>query len=363
MISKKIDEFEQSVSFRSIKGAGLVDGFAGVSLLYLEAFHKEQDEKHYSKALGYLKLALAKESVSKIYTPFLFGGSLGVTWVLNQFLRVENSSAFQAQLQTRATSNKGLVKYLEREGRYELLSGAVGIGVLAKSLGDAELLSEVLDYLEKFLVSDEEYDGHFFYKSLEDTSKIWRSDAQLKNRINTGLSHGISGVLLFLNELDDPRAIKIQDALAETLIYLNQRKKTKALPSYFPDNEEPKQNSWCYGDMGIGLALSAYGVRRHNSEALKAGTEIFLRGRMLFQEQKHKSLCLCHGISTVKLMLVKFNKLTNSSLVLSEEEEAKLDSKYSNHAFITGDAGRLLAQSSSLDSSTGWESLLLLREL
>ncbi|MBC77724.1 MAG: hypothetical protein CME64_17090 [Halobacteriovoraceae bacterium] len=361
MISKKIDAFEKSFSSRSIKRAGLVDGFAGVSLLYLEAYHKTKNEGYYSKALGYLKLSLAKESASKVRTPFLFGGSLGITWVLKRALEVHNSPALESQFNKRFSLHSGLAQYLDQEGRYELMSGAVGVGVLAKSLGDEELLGEVLNYLERFLVKDELYDGHSFYRSLEDTSEIWNPDAQTTNRINTGLSHGISGVLLFLNGLEDPRAISIQDALAQTLIYINQNKETKSLPSYFPASEGPKQNSWCYGDMGVGLALAAYGVKRENSLALETGKEIFLRGRTLFQKQKQKSLCLCHGVSVVKLMLINFNRLTNSDLTLSAEEEALLNTEFNDFAFINGDAGRLLAQCSSLDSVTGWEGLLLLR--
>ena len=125
---------------------------------------------------------------------------------------------------------------------------------------------------------------------------------------NLALSHGISSIIIFLSRIVKNGMIneKINEMLHGAVSYvLSQEKDIIQFGSYFPSfifKESPKSVSksrlaWCYGDLGIGLALWNAGKAIDKVEWKEKGLEVLLHStqRRTFDESLVVDAGICHG--------------------------------------------------------------------
>lgn len=162
-----------------------------------------------------------------------------------------------------------LQHYLEQEIRlhhFDFLHGVIGMGFyfLKHYKYKPELslvqLHKIVDYLEQTAISD----PHTHTVKWEIVDRHFPHQADIK--FNISLSHGMSSIAIFLSRLlqmDINPEGKVRKLLEEALNYiLQQRIDEKIYGCYFPstslENPGPVNKSrlaWCYGDLGIGIAL------------------------------------------------------------------------------------------------------------
>jgi len=355
----------------------LLNGYTGASLFHLEIYLKYSDPLDLNKSIAFYKMASINESGKGLFLPFLFGGSVGLLWLEGKLLSLLDKDLSESQkkiIETNYNKKKENLKkilplYLKTEARFELISGAIGIGV-SLSLSD-EVEHELI--LDSFIEQKKEFSTiiGYYLNSLEDTSQILNNDAKMSNKINTGISHGMSGILLYCSYLIDHNILKdkamfIGEFIYKTIDNISNSLGERNIPSYYPDNLPPKQNTWCYGDMGIGIAMMKYSLSSNRLNLFKKGEKRFFLGVNAFNQQQKKDLCLCHGLGSFISLIETYNSFKENKSVdlthLSNEAASLLEKNISNSAeFITGGFGEILSLISENNSFTNWESLFLLR--
>lgn len=145
---------------------------------------------------------------------------------------------------------------------------------------------------------------------------------------NLSLSHGLSGLIVItieaLNTIRIQKDKKIKQNLKILGEYLmskiNLDKNSISCTPNFGDSEKSSYQSrlaWCYGDLGVALALYKLGIHLNENKFIDASKSIIIHSaqRRSLQETRIMDRCICHGSSGVYLMFEFFNKnLFNGSL-------------------------------------------------
>lgn len=187
-------------------------------------------------------------------------------------------------------------------GNYDFLHGALGPVLYFLKLNDnvsRERLRVFLELLENSAAYKS--DNIIFW-----TSKEFRTE---KSIIDLSLSHGISSIIIILTKIFE-RNIEIQkcsELINKSIAYLleqqlNHTKYGVFFPSYtYVDSINqtylPSRLAWCYGDLGIAIALWNAGTALKKIEWVNKAIEIFY-----FSSYRKKTdntgvidSCVCHG--------------------------------------------------------------------
>jgi hypothetical protein len=254
----------------------LADGHAGIAvfLSYLEAARPGRGYGEW--ALGHLERAIA--GMGEIETPpQLYSGFPGVAWAVEHL----DGRLADAEEDTGEDVARLLAEHLGQSPwrrHFDLTRGAVGLGVYAlerarRPYGEECLRRTVARLAE---IAEQHEDGI-----------TWRSPPGPQTPpapqappgpqapqaphdsppdgiagYNLGVAHGVPGVIALLGEavaaLDPPAASAL---LAGAVAWLLAQKLPPGSPSVFPDRvapgatPAPTRVSWCYGDLGIAIAL------------------------------------------------------------------------------------------------------------
>lgn len=352
MLQSREIEHILSLSQESNPHHSLAQGNAGNFALFLEAFFLSGKSIFQAFALKELREGIFRERNFPKNLPMLFGGSGSTLWALKTAQRLipekltDDELEFSHRLQQKLVS--GSKEYLSKQGRFELLYGALGICLLGRTTGDKELTSLGDNFLKDCLVSGN-------WSSPENTENIIKEDFSCSEKINLGIAHGISGVLLYgarlVRRKEDPSfGEALIGSLRPMILEFEKTKVTRYLPSFAPDVNEPRQQGWCYGDPGIGYALMQSDLSNSRN-----GEEIFRRGVEAFRSQ-HRENSLCHGWASILLME------RNSGLTVTDlEYDYLLSGEENRPGLLTGVAGELLTRFSLRKTPvTGWDQLLFL---
>jgi len=181
---------------------------------------------------------------------------------------------------------------------YELLTGVCGIGLyLVERLPrpyTTHLLARVTQYLRES--SERSRVGRFWPAG----------DGARRNHYRLGMAHGAAGVVAFLATFihvgrRDAAAVELLDEAVRGL--LAHRSSSVADPSCFPDIVQPgrygrgNRLTWCWGDLGIALALAAAGRATANAEW--TGVAVVVAEEAASFRPNVKLACLCHGTAGI----------------------------------------------------------------
>ena len=138
-----------------------------------------------------------------------------------------------------------------------------------------------------------------------------------ENRVayNLALSHGISSIIIFLSRVIKCGMIneKVMEILSCAINYmLLQQKDFSQFGSYFPNyiltnsaNSLSKSRmAWCYGDLGIGIALWQAGKAIDKPEWKEKGLEIILKStqRRNYNDSMVIDAGICHGTAGIAML-------------------------------------------------------------
>lgn len=186
-------------------------------------------------------------------------------------------------------------------GNYDFMHGALGIALHYRT--DADFVDMIVSWLDENANRD---DGITKWKSiLNDKGKIG---------YNIALSHGMSSVILVLCRLYDAgiKQKQIEELVSGTMGYILSQEIDRTVygccfPSQSTENGDDIYKSrlgWCYGDLGIAIALWQAGKTFNRQDWIQKAMDV-----MLFSTQrrdlKYNSINdagLCHGSSGVAMM-------------------------------------------------------------
>ena len=192
--------------------------------------------------------------------------------------------------------------------RYDFMHGALGVGLYFLKKGtNIEYIQELVDFL--YATAEKDADNQIFK---------WESVVDYEKNItgyNLALSHGISSIIVFLSRVIESSIVdeKVIEMLSNAVNYvLSQQKDFLQFGSYFPsylskDSSEPISKSrlaWCYGDLGIGIALWQAGKAVDKTEWKNKGLEILLQSvqRRNLAENYVQDAGICHGCAGIAMI-------------------------------------------------------------
>lgn len=249
-------------------------------------------------------------------------GLIGLASLL-KFLNKEHFVDFEAN-DVLSNLDEIIFNYAIKElnkGNYDFLHGATG--ALYYFLIDTEVLNDyakrIISKLHSIVEFTPEARMYWSFFDVNDSHK-------LKKNINLGLAHGQPAIVSILskayklNPNDNILKGLIENATKTIIDYKYQDPRNSLYPSIQPisqnnDYYSGSRMGWCYGDLGIALALWDVGEALDNkffkSEALECIKKSALRKDL--QDGYVKDAAICHGSAGIMHIFNTFSNLSNEN--------------------------------------------------
>jgi len=298
------------------EGLGLYSGKLGI-LLFLYYYSKYSKDPEYIELTDqYTDILLEKLVERKTIHAFCNGYS-GILYLI-EFLRlndfvdidIEEVEPIFEEFILQGTS------FDIKNGHYDFMHGALGSGFyfLKKKTHPEEI-----DKLIEYLYQTAEKDGNIFR---------WKSSLGISGEVgyNIALSHGISSIIIFLSRL---KANHFNNTYLDELLegavnyVLSQEIDPKKYGCYFPSQSKDKlwksRLGWCYGDLGVALALWQTGKVNSNEEWRNKALEVFTfsANRLSIQDAMTQDAGICHGSAGIAMFFNRIYKETGHELFLT----------------------------------------------
>lgn len=270
---------------------------------------------------------------------------------------------------------------------YDFMHGALGVGLYFLRKGNnSDCINELIDFL--YNTAEKDPENHIFK---------WKTTISHEHNLigyNPSLSHGVASIIIFLSRVinSGKKDAKIMELLYGAVNYiLSLQKNITEFGSYFPhyiitNSQEPVSKSrlsWCYGDLGIGLALWRAGNSINNNEWKEKGLEILLQStkRRFSTDTFIIDAEICHGSAGIALIfrrmylettIEQFKEATDfwikQTLSFSEHEDGLVGFKtymkgewIGDYSLLTGISGiGLVLLSYITNDMQNWDEMLLL---
>lgn len=297
---------ETDIGNKKIERLGLLDGAFGV-ILFLSRYRKYAHSRVYSRLHDdYLNLCLDYLANGFSYPTYCSGLS-GILYLLRKEYRdcIDISEAehiYDNHLKRDLT-------YFLSEDNWDVLHGALGIGYYYLLREDVpEVHDEIVNYLEENAESDCE-DG-FRIKSVIEYKTGEKG-------YNIALSHGMSGIIVYLSALyrkyHQPKVRKLLDGFINYV--LRQRIDFDCHGSHFPirtkEDNMRSRLAWCYGDLGICCALYQAANATNDASLRQCVAEVMIDNSHRYELSNNSvyDSCICHGTSGIALIFSEFYKV------------------------------------------------------
>jgi lantibiotic modifying enzyme len=250
------------------QGPFLAGGHSGIAIFYAYLNRAGRGDGHEDRALAYLERALQALAEQRLPAS-LFSGFLGVGWTVEHL----RGRYLDSGEDSGDDLDGALLRFLESPPRavprsvgYDVVSGVVGQGVYALARlprpAARKCLDIILERLEAWSESTREGAAWWTPPELLHTKELKRHP---RGYYNLGLAHGVPGVIAFLARLCDEgvataRARPILDgAVAWLLAHKLPKGSSVLFPAYAGPGIDPgtPRYGWCYGDLGVAVALLA----------------------------------------------------------------------------------------------------------
>ncbi|MCD8178194.1 MAG: lanthionine synthetase C family protein [Tannerellaceae bacterium] len=368
------------------KSFGLYTGEFGI-LLFLFYYSKYSSKSKYT--------LLTEEYAQKMFGQFLekesihtfcsgFSGEL----YLVEYLRENNFIDFDIR-----PVQKVLDDYLVCQMRqniqnhyYDFMHGALGVGLyFLKRKVHSHYIRELIDFL--YESAEKDIDKQLFkWESVIDSQK------NLKG-YNLSMSHGIASIIIFLSRVvkDGFSGERVKTMLEGAVNFvLSQKRDLSQFGSYYPSyvlkngiKNIPTKSplSWCYGDLGLGVAFWQAGTVLSKREWIEEGLKIFQLTRIInLKEDNVLDAGICHGSAGIAMIFRRmffetnneeFRKIgvfwLNKTLTFANFEDGLAgyktfsNSKWScDYSLLTGISGIGLVLLSYLKNEQKWDEMFLL---
>ena len=267
LLLKKLKEIDNSIrlNYYNEELTGVLAGTAGISMFQFHYSKYLDNDKHATLATEILESCIQNIKVPNISMSFCSGIS-GLGWTLCQLAAeefIENDlDEFFIKIDEAVFDT--MVSNLRR-GNFDFLHGGIGNALYFLNryrITNSDKLKitykeRLLDFIIELELLSEKDGCYVKWPSKMDFSNKGKS-------YDLGLSHGIAGIISFLAKLynyDDFRQ-QTEDLFRGAIRYLLSYQNSKLdTVSLFPSSISEKGGSyscrlsWCYGDLGIGIAL------------------------------------------------------------------------------------------------------------
>lgn len=310
---------------------GLLNDLGGLSLFSFYYGHQFDDADSLNKGEELTNDILLNISTSLKRGDIKYSsGTTGFVWLL-KFFNKEGFVDFEAK-DVLSDLDEIIYNFAIREldkGNFDFLHGAMG--ALHYFLTDAEDLNDYAKGIISKLHSIVEYtpEGKMYWPffGITDPHKLEKS-------INFGLAHGQPAVVSILSKAyrlntDNSILKELIENTTQTIIdYKYQDERNSLYPSTVHALQKSSYYSkgsrmgWCYGDLGIAVALwdvgEVLGNRSFQSEALECLEKSALRRDL--QGGFVRDAAICHGSAGIMYIFNKFSLLDNRNAYKDETE-------------------------------------------
>jgi len=310
---------------------GLLNDLGGLSLFSFYYGHQFDDTDSLNKGEELTNDILLNISTSLKHGDIKYSsGTTGFAWLL-KFFNKEGFVDFEAK-DVLSDLDEIIYNFAIREldkGNFDFLHGAMG--ALHYFLTDAEDLNDYAKGIISKLHSIVEYtpEGKMYWPffGITDPHKLEKS-------INFGLAHGQPAVVSILSKAyrlntDNSILKELIENTTQTIIdYKYQDERNSLYPSTIHALQKSSYYSrgsrmgWCYGDLGIAVALWDVGEALENrsfqSEALECLEKSALRRDL--QGGFVRDAAICHGSAGIMYIFNKFSFLDNGNTYKDEAE-------------------------------------------
>lgn len=349
---------------------GLLSGGIGIclfNLIYEKQFNLNNDLS-IRKLESLLNLSITEGN--------LCNGSSGILWVLvklkeNNIIEIDN--CILDELKNHCYNR--LIKDLKSEN-HDFLHGAFGIlhVLLLTNYLKVQEINEINNLFRKIT-----FNNGCFKTNINGDSN--------RNGLNLHLAHGISSYILILCEFYELKKDEfIYNSISNHVKILMSKIKYgeySVFPTSSDNDSRAVRNAWCYGDMGIVLAINKSGCVLNNSDLKYESKKILkqVMKRKTYRSTLIKDFSVCHGLmgniltfktclNNLKLedstvidfyldkILKYYEKFGGRSLMYRED-----NCYVENHSILSGYSGIGLTILSLLDRGVfNWAEILLLKE-
>lgn len=237
-------------------------GAAGAALLFafLARSEPENAESNIGHALDFLGRSAEMLARRGLQSPALYGGFTGIAWateLCREFIEDEDPSS---------EIDEALAQYLAQQpwrADYDVVQGLAGYALYALERNNAPLLESVVERLSETAVQTPQGTTWFTSPNL---LYPWQLEKYPQGYYNLGLAHGVPGVIAVLAQacalgVAVEKARPLLDGAVRWMLSHELQGNNGAcrFPSTVLHHDDPSgpltRVSWCYGDLGIALAL------------------------------------------------------------------------------------------------------------
>jgi len=308
--------------------ASLAGGLAGIALFFGYCSRLPGQEACQEQAAELLSQAVV--GVQQSRGAAFYSGFSGIAWAV-EHLQQQFQDPGQAAEDVNGDVDEVLLELLAPapwRGQYDLVSGLTGFSVYALERRTKacarQILARILDHLEAMAVPRT---IGISWPTGAELLPPWQRREAPQGYFNLGLAHGVPGVLLVLaammqaarrySELDARRAEKLlEGGMAWILSQFQDPKTGSYLASWSPLEQERAAGegnrvAWCYGDLGVSLALLqvARVTGRSDWEAKSLSLARLAAARPVASSGV-RDACLCHGSAGNALMFQRLHQQT-----------------------------------------------------
>ena len=306
---------------------GFLSGKSGIVLFYFY-YSKLLNNNIYAEK-GWNIITEIINTINEGYSYHTFSsGIVGFCWMMKHFVQngfiTEKDIAFLDDLDE--YHYKKMMQDIKSEN-YDFLHGALGNGFYflnhLNNPKSKEYLIQLIDELDKISIKDK--DGTIKWESI-----VFDMEEKPQKVFNLCLSHGIASIIVFLSKLysKNIHTEKVLMLLTGAVNFILNNKLDITIyesnfPSWVCENEKPQKSrlAWCYGDLGIAIALYQASQATSNNAWKNIALEI-LHHSTLRKDLKKEGVIdagICHGTAGIAHI---YNRMYYNSKII-EFKEAK----------------------------------------
>jgi hypothetical protein len=299
---------------------GLLSGLTGDAIFLYEYSKVEKKiSKYVEEHVDKIFLAIESNALDISYCSGISGACLGIDFIYKNFPDVYEK---RFEFVSNEIENYIFPEYINllNDKNLDFLYGAIGIAFY---------------FLERLKTGDRKYKKYIneILKHLNNTAIKSNDGIKWKQELNgcsynISLSHGMASIVIFLSEVlnsGNHFDINPKILLEGGIKYiLNQEIDNKIHGSFFPYSskeckEEGSRLAWCYGDLGVGLAILKASKVLNNSSLKNKAFKIFdfSATRKNLIENLVLDTSICHGTSGIGCIYHDLYLQTNNKLYLN----------------------------------------------
>ena len=350
LVLKKIQEIEIDLSTRLLtpdrdKSLGILAGHSGLPLFYYAKFLLDQNDDHINR-IEQLVINGFEYLETQELTPYICSGVSGFATMLRYLNEHKLFNAESAMKDSLMTIDNYLFQGYEhalRVRNFDFLHGSEGL----------------LNYFMS--LPDNRNAPALFLKQLSKAKDVipgkgigWKSNINLQdgNKMvyNLGLAHGMASTMIMLSKIVNTQqsslAAQAKELLKGVVDFFMSEKMASSYNATFPNYsslDEPVSNSrlgWCYGDLGIVIALLKASHALQDDLLRQDAVEICLRTttRKTQKETAVMDATICHGTAGIAHIYSRMFQLTGK-IEFQEASQYWIDQTLKKATYEDGNAG------------------------